>query len=68
MRRSLRWGMRGLGGIVLLLGFLGLYSLYLSVTLTLPRGENRQPIRIYGAPYPLSPGLRVRQGPASKPS
>ncbi|MGH7231934.1 MAG: PBP1A family penicillin-binding protein, partial [Nitrospiraceae bacterium] len=61
MKRCRRRWIRGLSGMTLLLGCLGLYGLYLSATLSLPRGEDRQPLRIYGAPYPLSPGLRIEK-------
>ncbi|HJU04736.1 MAG TPA: transglycosylase domain-containing protein, partial [Nitrospiraceae bacterium] len=62
MRRSRRRWIKGLTGLVLLLAAsLGLYGLYLYTTLALPRGEDRQPLRIYGAPYPLTPGLRIEK-------
>ncbi len=34
---------------------LALYGLYLAATLTLPKGEERPPLLIYGAPFPLKP-------------
>ena len=59
MRRSRRLWVKGLTAILVLFGSLFLYSLYLYATLTLPRGEDRQPLRIYGAPFALSPGMPV---------
>ena len=61
MRRSYRWWTKGLLAVVILFSCLGLYGLYLYTTLTLPRSEDRQPLRIYGAPYPLSAGMRIEK-------
>lgn len=43
------------------LGAMGLmgYGLLLSLTLTLPRGEEPPPLLIYGAPFMIAPGLQV---------
>src|ERR1051325_2171747 len=40
-------------------GFAALYGLWLYATLALPRGEDRQPLKIYSAPYPLTPGMKL---------
>jgi penicillin-binding protein 1B len=36
-----------------------LYGLWLYATLALPRGEDRQPLKIYSAPYPLETGMKL---------
>jgi penicillin-binding protein 1B len=36
-----------------------LYGVWLYAALTLPRGEDRQPLKIYSAPYPLVAGMRI---------
>ena len=36
-----------------------LYGLWLYATLALPRDEDRQPLKIYSAPYPLAAGMRI---------
>ena len=40
-------------------GLAALYGLWLYATLALPRGEDRQPLRIYSAPFPLAAGTRI---------
>lgn len=55
-RRRYRRGVR-LIGAVLAAGLLSIaaYGLYLASTLTLPKGEERPPLLIYGAPFVLAP-------------
>ncbi len=55
-RRGYRRGAR-LFGAVLAAGLVSIvaYGLYLASTLTLPKGEERPPLLIYGAPFALSP-------------
>ncbi len=54
-RRALAWS-----GVVTLC-CLGLYGLYLSATLALPRSEEHPPLLIYGASFLLQPGLSIEE-------
>lgn len=54
-RHPILWG----GGALLVSLFT--YGIYLHFTLTLPRGEDRDPLRIYAAPLPLRPGLQIER-------
>lgn len=56
--RALPWTAR-IGLLGLLAG--ATYGLFLWVTITLPRSEDREPLRIYAAPFLLTPGLDLHQ-------
>ncbi|WP_447980451.1 PBP1A family penicillin-binding protein [Candidatus Nitrospira bockiana] len=63
MRRSgrrRRWRIRF---ALLLVGAVLVYGLALYATLTLPRGEDRQSLKIYSAAYRLTPGMALDKGP-----
>lgn len=61
MRRSRRWRKRAWLAVFALCVSAFLYGFFLYTTLSLPRGEDRQPLRIYSNAYPLSPGLDIQK-------
>lgn len=52
----------GLYGIALVIAMLLLSGAYLATTLTLPKGEERPPLLIYGAAFPLRVDRDLREG------
>jgi penicillin-binding protein 1B len=49
----------GLWLLTLAIGSLGTYALFLYATLSLPRGEDRQSLRIFSTSFPLAPDARI---------
>ncbi|WP_447984074.1 PBP1A family penicillin-binding protein [Nitrospira sp. Nam74] len=47
--------------LVLLIGSLCIYGFYLYATLSLPRGEDRQSLRIFSASFPLAPAAPIEK-------
>jgi penicillin-binding protein 1B len=45
--------------LILLIGTLCLYGVYLYATLSLPRGEDRQSLRIFSTSFPLAPAAPI---------
>ena len=54
-RHPLRWL------LLLLIGSLSTYGLYLYGTLSLPRGEDRQSLRIFSTAFPLAPAAPIEK-------
>lgn len=59
--RRRRWYLGGLSAAASLLLALSCYTFFLWMTLALPRGEDRPPLLIYGAPFLLKPGIDIDQ-------
>nr|MBA2252012.1 transglycosylase domain-containing protein [Nitrospirales bacterium] len=47
--------------LILFIGSLGIYGFYLYVTLSLPRGEDRQSLRIFSTSFPLAPSAPIEK-------
>ncbi|MEP6886914.1 MAG: PBP1A family penicillin-binding protein [Nitrospirales bacterium] len=47
--------------LILFIGSLGIYGFYLYVTLSLPRGEDRQSLRIFSTSFPLAPAAPIEK-------
>lgn len=47
--------------LMLVIGSLGAYGLFLYVTLTLPRGEDRQSLRIFSTSFPLTANRKIER-------
>jgi penicillin-binding protein 1B len=54
-RHPIRWL------LILLIGSLCLYGVYLYATLSLPRGEDRQSLRIFSTSFPLAPAAPIEK-------
>ncbi len=51
----------GLWFLIVVIGSLCSYGLFLYVTLTLPRGEDRQSLRIFSTSFPLAPDTKIEK-------
>jgi 1A family penicillin-binding protein len=62
MTRSRRRRHVGRWLLLLIIGSLCAYGLFLYATLSLPRGEDRQSLRIFSTPFPLDPAAPMEKG------
>jgi 1A family penicillin-binding protein len=61
MTRSRRRRHAGRWFFLLIIGSLCAYGLFLYATLNLPRGEDRQSLRIFSTPFPLDPAVPMEK-------